>query len=241
MPDRKYAAVWPLFENSLAFYETHRGQVREQAGTYLLESERPEFSYAVLGPDHGSLPDDVKLVHVAPWSGNWERELRTRGFAPQGSLIWMSLEHLRHVPDGGIPIRRVETEADWEAFSQVQTRSYFESEPDYQSWLPWLRAANLRNRGAHDQVFYLASVGDQPAGTTLLLRRGEITGIYAVATAPAFRRRGISTALLTRAVSDARAAGAHTVTLQVNGGTPAEDFYRQTGFTEAFATQIWSR
>lgn len=237
----EFEAAWPLLQNSLVFYEQYRGRVREQHGTFLLESDRPDFSYAVLGPDKKTLPDTTRLVHVAPWSGDWDAELSARGFVPQAGMIWMTLERLTQTPDADVAIRVAQSEQEWEIFSEIQTRGFLEDEASYRDWHDWLHAANLRNRGAADQVFYIADFGEQSAGVTLLLRRGDVAGIYAVATLPAFRRRGISTALLTRAVADARTAGASTVTLQVNTGSPAESFYRNLGFVEAFGTRIWSR
>lgn len=64
-------------------------------------------------------------------------------------------------------------------------------------------------------------------------------GIYGVATLPAERRRGTSTALLAHAVEEGWAQGAETVTLQALTGSYAHSLYEKLGFENAFVSTIF--
>lgn len=61
-----------------------------------------------------------------------------------------------------------------------------------------------------------------------------IWGIYKVTTRPDQRGRGLATALLSRAIDDAQAAGADTVFLYTAPDGPAVSLYRRLGFTPLF-------
>ncbi len=88
-------------------------------------------------------------------------------------------------------------------------------------------------------TFYLACIDGQPVATLHLLRDGTTAGIYAVGTMKAHRRRGVSSTLMARAISDARAAGCDVVGLSTEGGGYAEGLYAKMGFERAFESQLW--
>lgn len=75
---------------------------------------------------------------------------------------------------------------------------------------------------------YYAGARGAPAGLCYALPAGDTVGIYSVATAPAWRRRGIAGALVVRAVADARAAGADSAVLHAVPGV--ESVYARLGF-----------
>ena len=79
-----------------------------------------------------------------------------------------------------------------------------------------------------------------PAGVTLTVET-EIVGVYAVATPPAFRKRGVATALLDAALRRAAERGRATATLQVVVGSAAERLYTSLGFASQFTSEIWRR
>jgi GNAT superfamily N-acetyltransferase len=107
----------------------------------------------------------------------------------------------------------------------------------------------VRNYRAPDQSLYLLRVDGDPASATLLLRTRAVFGVYAVATKPAYRGRGLASALLAQARWDAaeaaraaRSLGAPRLTLQVvEGSSDAERLYLTLGFRAAFRSPHFRR
>ena len=65
-----------------------------------------------------------------------------------------------------------------------------------------------------DVALFTAYLDDVPVGTSITIRTGDISGVYAVITAPTARRRGIGTAAAWAAVNAGRKWGCRLVTLQ---------------------------
>ena len=65
-----------------------------------------------------------------------------------------------------------------------------------------------------DVACFTASLDDVPVGTSIAIRTGDISGVYAVITAPSARRRGVGTAAAWAAVNAGREWGCRLVTLQ---------------------------
>ena len=89
-------------------------------------------------------------------------------------------------------------------------------------------------------TFYLAYIEGQAIGTLHLLRDGATAGIYAVGTAKAHRRRGVSSTLIARAIMDAQAVACDVVCLSTDAGGYAEGLYAKLGFERAFESEVWT-
>jgi GNAT superfamily N-acetyltransferase len=63
-------------------------------------------------------------------------------------------------------------------------------------------------------AFFVAHLDGQPAGTSVLVRTDDVSGIYAVATVEEARRRGVGRAATWAAIDQARAWGSSAVLLQ---------------------------
>jgi GNAT superfamily N-acetyltransferase len=75
---------------------------------------------------------------------------------------------------------------------------------------------------------FSARVDHQPAGVSIAIRTGDVSGVYGVETRPEFRRRGVGTALSWAAVNAGREWGCDTVVLQATAaGLPV---YKRMGF-----------
>ncbi len=101
----------------------------------------------------------------------------------------------------------------------------------------WTTLSAMLERG---NTFYIASLDGQPCGTLHLLVDGRTAGIYAVATQRSHRRRGVSSTLIARAVSDARSAGCDVVCLSTESGGYAEQLYARIGFVRALESELWT-
>jgi GNAT superfamily N-acetyltransferase len=225
-----------LFENHLAFLATHRGRVVRSEGRTTIESHVPHFSYTILERPQEVDPEIVDLrllpgIQPPP------------GFGGDSSIVYM----VRPV-DGAewdvpcdLTMRRVTDECGIDAFSTVQSRGFIEDPTERPQWHQWLREANQNNRHRPEHHFLVASNGTEDVGVTLMLEHEGLAGIYAVATLPEHRGRGIATALLSEAATRARARGISTLTLQVAKGSAAERLYAKLGFEPIFETRVCSR
>jgi GNAT superfamily N-acetyltransferase len=88
-------------------------------------------------------------------------------------------------------------------------------------------------------AFYIAYVDGEPAGVAQLLADEGTAGIYAVSTLRAFRKRGVATALVARAVADARASGCDVIALRTLAGSDAARLYAKLGFETAHESTLW--
>ena len=88
-------------------------------------------------------------------------------------------------------------------------------------------------------TFYMAYVDEHPVATLHLLVDGATAGIYAVGTMRSYRRGGISSAMISRAIRDALAAGCDVIGLSTDADGPAERLYQRLGFVRAFESQLW--
>jgi GNAT superfamily N-acetyltransferase len=79
-----------------------------------------------------------------------------------------------------------------------------------------------------DVQLLIAYLADRAVGTSLAIRTGDVSGVYAVGTLPEARRRGVGTAATWAAVAVGRDWGCETVVLQASEmGFPV---YRAMGF-----------
>ncbi|WP_350277786.1 GNAT family N-acetyltransferase [Kribbella sp. HUAS MG21] len=226
-----------LLDNHLAFLAAHRGEVRRSAAAVEVIGESEEFSAWIPLSADAMLPERVGCVRLVPWSGaGWEARLAAAGFEPAEVLV-----HLEASVGAvlGEPVAPVDSDEDALAFAEVQSAAFLEvGEPDYDWWQKMFADRALQNYRAPDQSLYLLRVNGAPASTTLVLRTGPITGIYAVATKPQYRTQGLATKLLTQAQRDA--AGGR-LTLQVIAGSDAERLYLKLGFRPAFRSPHFRR
>ena len=234
-----------LLDNRLAFLATHRGVISQRDGVLFVESDQPEFKFAILGKEAKvkSIPSSVNLLKLLPWSEATPAELRNIGFAPIAGVSFMSLDP-NHSPwkiRDDLQITQVQDAGQMDAFSYVQSRSFNENPESFARLYPWLKAANQRNLHNSHQGFYVGTLAEEPVGVVLTLTDGDIAGIYAVATLPSHRKKRISTTIMKRAVSEALTKGCCTITLQVAQDSPVEEFYRHLGFRRVFSTPMYRR
>lgn len=226
-----------LLDNHLAFLAAHRGEVRRTDAGIEVVGEDDFFSCWIPLTSDIALPGGTAAVRLVPWSGDgWVDRLLAAGFEPAEVLV-----HMEAAADEapGEPLPPVDTDEDAVAFAEVQAAAFLgEDDPDVDWWREKLREMAVRNYTAPDQSFYLLRVDGDPASVTLVFRSGDVFGIYAVATKPAYRGRGLASALLGQARRDA--AGGR-LTLQVVEGSAAERLYLKLGFRPVFRSPHFRR
>jgi ribosomal protein S18 acetylase RimI-like enzyme len=238
------ARLDPIFVNHLAFLAAHRGEVILDGRGVTVRSAMPGFSSFTPWDEGSALPDDAAAVRLMPSSGDWAPRLAAQGWRKAEALVYMALDPdaaLEASAPPGVRIAVASTDADAEAFADAQAAGFEAAADDSDGWRSRMRAAALANAPRADQTFHMALVDGRPAAVSLTVRAAGAAGIYAVATRPEHRRKGLSTALLARSQADARAAGLDAVVLQVMAGSYAEAFYRKLGFKERYVSQVWRR
>src|SRR6266540_3365455 len=82
-----------LLNNHLAFLSSHRGKVVRGGDTIFIESDRPEFTYAILtkSADLTALSRRTKTVQLFPSSKITGGDLTKAGFGPATGLSYMVL------------------------------------------------------------------------------------------------------------------------------------------------------
>lgn len=87
-------------------------------------------------------------------------------------------------------------------------------------------------------VHFIAYLGGEPAGIGGLFCRGEMAGIYNMGTLPAFRNRGVATALLAACLDESARRGCAYVGLTPTAmGRP---LYERLGFQEIYAERYFA-
>jgi GNAT superfamily N-acetyltransferase len=108
---------------------------------------------------------------------------------------------------------------------------------------PWMRRMVLEATLAcvvdPAHVFFIAYVGEEPAGTAHLLCDEGTAGIYAVATLKAQRGRGVNATIMARAIAEARARSCDLIVLRTPAGGPARAHFEHLGFEVAHEQQLW--
>lgn len=133
---------------------------------------------------------------------------------------------------GDVEVRVVSTEEDREALVRIEAAgSGFDPDVADRLFPPELL-------GESGLTSYVGWLGRAPAGAALVHLDDRGAGLYWVATVPSARRRGVATAVLTRALEDAR-TNADFAWLQASSvGRP---LYERLGFRWAGDWTVWTR
>jgi GNAT superfamily N-acetyltransferase len=133
-------------------------------------------------------------------------------------------------------IERVTTAATMEEFLAAYVAGWglpAEQHPHFKANVrPWLHQPGWS--------LYLARIDGRPAATATLFVRGDTAYCADATTDPAFRRRGLHSALLHRRIMDARAAGADLVTSGAEFLSASYRNMERIGMRLMFMGAIWT-
>jgi len=119
------------------------------------------------------------------------------------------------------------TAADISAVEQVMESAF-----DPRFGEAWNRSQLLGILGMPGVWLTLARVDGHVAGFALSRAIVDEAELLLLATAPAYRRRGVGSALVRSILTDARERGVVRVHLEVRAGNAAVDLYRSNGFAK---------
>jgi ribosomal protein S18 acetylase RimI-like enzyme len=127
-----------------------------------------------------------------------------------------------------LSIERVATPAQLADFAAVDAANW--SPPDTNVLRFYALAASVLLSRESPFRFFVGRVAREPVATLELALGGGVGGIYNVATLERFRRRGFASAMMRRALEEARAAGLRAAVLQAS--PDGVGVYRRHGFEE---------
>jgi [ribosomal protein S18]-alanine N-acetyltransferase len=96
----------------------------------------------------------------------------------------------------------------------------------------WTEAQCAGILGMPGSWLLIARSSDEPAGFALVRTITDEAELLLIAVRKRYRRQGIATALLYRAMTGALEGGAGTLHLEVRDGNPALELYRSAGFVQ---------
>lgn len=135
----------------------------------------------------------------------FEERLRVHGWVIDEEEPSMLLRPIPEIPKApaGLDIRHVSTEAELDDFIRITKTG--------RRWIPSLEAACDPN-----VALFVGFVNDAPVATSRINVMGEVGDINGVETLPAYRRRGIGTALTWAAVAAGQERGCSAITLSAS-------------------------
>jgi len=131
------------------------------------------------------------------------------------------------VPEG-LSVKRVEDDNDMRLYLSPFERG-FEFPKDIAAHWGMMDASHGFDASL-PRVNYVALINGVPASCTALFKTTKVAGIYCVATAPEMRRKGAATALIVKALRDARDEGLGMGLLQAKA--MGASVYRRLGFVD---------
>lgn len=187
----------------------------------LLKNQFKEKNYPItwFWPHNMSLPQPVESIFAK------------QGFYPMGKYtsVAVEAEKVRSMSiklSDDATIRLVENEDQFEAFMQI-TKDVYGMPSDSLSAMKRLYSAY---RFSDKIKLYLADVGSKPVATLLGFHDNDTLGLYNGATLEAYRKQGLLTALVIKAVKDTPTA--HYVVAQLMAAQNARGVCDKLGFKE---------
>jgi len=130
----------------------------------------------------------------------------------------------RHALPTGVEIRRVESDAD-----AAQVAAIYPVGFDLPAWEDYSRDQIHALWRRPEWRVYLALVDGQPAGMATLHMANGVGCLESACTLPAFRGRGIQTALIRQRMADAAEAGCDLIVTQTGNGTISQNNMERLG------------
>ena len=224
------------------FLSRHRGHVEWRGDVAWVESERPEFTFAVVSGLNVDTETFERFSTIYLMSGV-EVDLPARGYLAASSVTFMSsTSDPSQWPTGPqMNIWRASDVTSMAAFSDTQAKGFLETPEAHSVWFPFLEAANRRNLEDPKQFFCIGSLDGEFAGTTLVIDEDGTFGLYAVATPPQHRKKGIATHVMRESLRISGHQAGQPIVLQVVSDSYAERLYQKLGFREDARALVFRR
>ncbi len=165
-------------------------------------------------------------------------QLQHNGLQPEGRdpAMLMALSALPPPPPiAGLEIVTVDGRSgryDWAWL----TCDAFELGPDVRQAMSDCEAT-IPESEVVNQPRYTGYLDGKPVAVSSLVMAADLAGVYAVATLPEARKRGIGTAMTLHAMAEGKIRGANTAVLQAT--EPGKPIYEEIGFTTIYEYEVY--
>lgn len=103
-----------------------------------------------------------------------------------------------------------------------------------EGYLRALRRSFATTADGYRKYYLLASAGDSGVGVAVLFTKDDLAGVYGVGTTPAWRHRGVGTALMALMTDISHSDGADWMLLQTEDGSAVQRWYQKLGYQDVF-------
>jgi len=131
--------------------------------------------------------------------------------------------------EGPVRVALATTDEERELWASLEARGFTDDAAD-EAGMMLARAIALRS----DVLHFIGCVGDEPAGTGMLFMRDGLAMFNGDSTLPAWRGRGVQTALLAHRIRYAREAGCDLGVIEASPGSISERNQQRAGFAVAY-------
>jgi len=228
-----------ILEQHIHFLSKHRGVRERVENNEIIDSDKTEYNIAFPLSNEGIEKISKKYSIYLPQWVLIKEQMKIK-YKKTGSLTYMVLVHEKPKMEINKEIitKKAISLSDIEDFSIVQGKAFCETEEEFNEWYYWMREKNIKNLEDNTQNFYIAYENECPVGVLLCIYNKNMAGIYAVATLPEHRKKGISTTLINRAIDDADINNMTLITLQTTTKSYAHSLYKKLGFQDVFDCSI---
>jgi ribosomal protein S18 acetylase RimI-like enzyme len=229
-----------LLNNHICFLEQNRGLKRYENKNTVISSDVDNFDITFLNNKYQS-DFHTKMIYLPEWTTDSNQTIKPDKVEKIADLIYMSANSnilKEWNTNNSIVTKKVISDPDLELFSIVQSRGFCETDEIYNEWFPFLRKKNFEGTLFKNQHFFIAYIADKAVGTCLIIDSNDTYGIYAVATLPEYRKKGIATSVMKSALVNCMNIKIQNLTLQTMKDSNAEKLYVNLGFKKEFECQI---
>jgi GNAT superfamily N-acetyltransferase len=160
-----------------------------------------------------------------------------RGYRPIeiASVLAQEISELSGSEGGAVTVRTVDA-AEMACWTDVSARAWSHDKPEL---LEFMRAHGAILSAREGCVRLLAEIDGQPAGAGALTLHNGVALMSGAATLPAFRRRGVQSALLAARMRMASEAGCALVMIAAEAGGESQRNAERNGFRIAYTRVKW--
>lgn len=229
-----------LLNNHICFLEQNRGLKRYENENIIISSNVDNFDITFL-INECQFDLDSKMIYLPEFTIDSNQIIESYKTKKIADLTYMSANSnilKEWKTNNDIKTKKVMNDSDLELFSIIQSKGFCETEKIYNEWYPFLRQKNFEGVLFKNQHFFIAYLADEAVGTCLIVDSDNIYGVYAVATLPEHRKKGIATSVMKSALINCMNSKIQNLTLQTIKSSNAESLYLHLGFKKEFNCQI---
>jgi len=229
-----------LLNNHICFLRQNRGSIRNENENIIISSDVENFDITFLVNEYPS-EFESKMIYLPEWASDSNEIIENDKITKVADLTYMfANSNILNAwkTNNSIVTKKVTNDSDLELFSIIQSKGFCETKEIYNEWFPFLRRKNFEGVLFKNQHFFIAYLEDEAVGTCLIVDSHDTYGIYAVATLPEYRKKGIATSVMKSALVNCMNSKIQNLTLQTMKDSNAEKLYLYLGFKKEFNCQI---